>query len=174
MKFKTPKQTEAISTKLVLPNDTNPLGNLFGGRLLAWMDEIAYISANRHSRRVAVTASINNVSFNKPIKLGETVTLKAMVSRAFSSSMEVIIDVYIEDKVSGEQSSSNQAIYTFVAVDQNGTPINVPAIRPESEMDEQRFGAALRRKQLSLILAGKLKPSEATELKALFESKEVG
>jgi len=172
MKSKTPKETEAISTKIVLPNDTNPLGNLFGGRLLAWMDEIAYVSANRHSRRVAVTASINNVSFNKPIKLGETVTLIATVSRAFSSSMEVIIDVFVENRVTGEQSSSNQAIYTFVAVDQNGTPIHVPMLTPETEQEEQRYAAALRRKQLSLILAGKLKPSEATELKALFDEKE--
>lgn len=172
MKHKTPAQSEAISTKIVLPNDTNPLGNLFGGRLLAWMDEIAYVSANRHSRRVAVTASINNVSFNKPIKLGETITLIAKVSRAFSSSMEVIIDVYVENRLNGEQTTSNQAIYTFVAVDQFGAPIQVPELKPETETEMQRFEAALRRKQLSLILAGKLKPSEATELKALFEFKE--
>jgi acyl-CoA hydrolase len=172
MKGKYSKETEAISTKIVLPNDTNPLGNLFGGRLLAWMDEIAYISANRHSRRVAVTASINNVSFNKPINLGETITLIAKVSRAFTSSMEVIIDVYVENKVTGEQSSSNQAIYTFVAVDQNGTPINVPELIPETDIEKQRYDAALRRKQLSLILAGKLKPSDATELKALFDEQE--
>ena len=172
MKYKTPLQSEAITTKIVLPNDTNPLGNLFGGRLLAWMDEIAYVSANRHSRRVAVTASIYNVSFNKPIKLGETVTLIAKVSRAFSSSMEVIIDVFVENRTNGEQTSSNQAIYTFVAVDQFGAPIQVPELKPETEVEQQRFDAALRRKQLSLILAGKLKPSEATELKALFESKE--
>ena len=174
MKFKTPTQTEAISTKIVLPNDTNPLGNLFGGRLLAWMDEIAYISANRHSRRVAVTASINNVSFNKPIKLGQTITLIAKVSRAFSSSMEVIIDVFVENNVTGKLTTSNQAIYTFVAVDQNGTPIQVPELKPETESEIQKYDAALRRKQLSLILAGKLKPSEATELKALFEAKENG
>lgn len=172
MKFKTPAQSEAISTKIVLPNDTNPLGNLFGGRLLAWMDEIAYISANRHSRHVAVTASINNVSFNKPIKLGETITLIAKVSRAFSSSMEVIIDVSVENRINGEQTSSNQAIYSFVAVDQFGTPIQVPELKPETKIEIERFEGALRRKQLSLILAGKLKPSEATELKALFEAKE--
>jgi len=170
---KKPKESEAISTKIVLPNDTNPLGNLFGGRLLAWMDEIAYVSANRHSRRVAVTASINNVSFNKPIKLGETITLIAKVSRAFSSSMEVIIDVLVENNVTGEETTSNQAIYTFVAVDQNGVPISVPMLKPETEIEKQRYEAALRRKQLSLILAGKLKPSEATELKALFDEKEI-
>ena len=172
MKTKSPKESEAVSTKIVLPNDTNPLGNLFGGRLLAWMDEIAYVSANRHSRRVAVTASVNNVSFTHPIKLGAIVTLRATVSRSFSSSMEVIIDVFMEDKSTGEQTSSNQAIYTFVAVDQNGMPIEVPKLNPETPEEIKRYGAALRRKQLSLILAGKLKPSEATELKALFDEKE--
>ena len=91
---------------------------------------------------------------------------------AFTSSMEIIVDVMVEDKVTGVQSSSNQAIFTFVAVDQNGSPINVPALIPETEKEKRRFEAALRRKQLSLILAGKLKPSEATELKALFEEKE--
>ncbi len=168
MRSKAPKKTEAISTKIVLPNDTNPLNHLFGGRLLAWMDEIAYISANRHSRRVAVTASINNVSFNDSIKLGDVVTLKAKVSRAFTSSMEVIIDVFVENKSTGEQKTSNQAIYTFVAVDQFNNPIEVPKISPETDLEKDRYAAALRRKQLSLILAGKMKPSQATELKALF------
>ncbi len=168
MKEKTPKESLAESTKLVLPNDTNTLGNLFGGTLLAWMDEIAFVSANRHSKRVAVTASVNNVSFNKSVKLGDTVTLKAKVSRAFTSSMEVIIDVFIEDRLSSEYVTSNQAIYTFVAVDQNGIPIEIPKIKPETDEEKERYDAALRRKQLSLILAGKLDPKEATELKALF------
>ena len=168
MKGKLAKQSIAESTKLVLPNDTNTLGNLFGGSLLAWMDEIAFVSANRHSKRVAVTASVNNVSFDKPIKLGDTVTLRAKVSRAFTSSMEVIIDVFIEDRSTDNVVSSNQAIYTFVAVDQNGLPIEIPPIIPETEEEKERYEAALRRKQLSLIIAGKLDPKDATELKALF------
>ncbi|MFK8045264.1 MAG: acyl-CoA thioesterase [Crocinitomicaceae bacterium] len=168
MTAKPAKISLAESTKLVLPNDTNTLGNLFGGRLLAWMDEIAFVSANRHSKRVAVTASVNNVTFNEPIKLGDTVTLKAKVSRAFKSSMEVIIDVSIEDKSTDKIISSNQAIYTFVAVDQNGLPIEIPAVIAETEEEKLRFDGALRRKQLSLILADKMKPEDATELKALF------
>ncbi len=168
MKEKFAKASLAESTKLVLPNDTNTLGNLFGGRLLAWMDEIAFVSANRHSKRVAVTASVNNVSFNEPIKLGDTVTLKAKVSRAFTSSMEVIIDVFIEDKTTDKVISSNQAIYTFVAVDQNGLPIEIPSIIAETDEEKLRYEGALRRKQLSLILAGKMKPEDATALKALF------
>lgn len=161
-------ETLATATEIVLPNDTNTLGNLMGGRLLHWMDIVAAISAHRHCRRVVVTASVNNVSFNQPIKLGDIVTLQAKVSRAFKSSMEIFIDVWVEHHVTGEKMKCNEAIYTFVAVDQIGNPINVPELKPESEEEKQRFDGALRRRQLSLILAGKMKPKEATELKALF------
>ena len=160
--------TLAITTKIVLPNDTNTLGNLFGGQLLAWMDVIASVSAHRHSKRVVVTASVNNVSFQKPINHASIVTLEAKVSRAFNSSMEVFVDVFVEDAVTGQREKCNEAIYTFVAVDQNGNPIQVPALIPESEEEKMRFDGALRRKQLALILAGKMKASDATELKKLF------
>lgn len=160
--------TLAITTRMVLPNDTNTLGNLFGGQLLAWMDVIASVSAHRHCRRVVVTASVNNVSFREPIAHSSIVTLEAKVSRAFSSSMEVFVDVFVEDPVSGKKRKSNEAIYTFVAVDQNGGPIQVPDLIPETEEEKSRFEGALRRKQLSLILAGKMNPQDASELKALF------
>lgn len=168
MKARKASETVAITTKIVLPNDTNTLGNLFGGQLLAWMDVIASVSAHRHCRRVVVTAAVNNVSFKEPILHSSIVTLEAKVSRAFSSSMEVIVDVYVEDPVSGKKKKSNEAIYTFVAVDQNGGPIQVPDLIPETPEEEARYEAALRRKQLSLIIAGKMKPSDASELKALF------
>jgi len=168
MKARKASETLAITTKVVLPNDTNTLGNLFGGQLLAWMDVIASVSAHRHSRRVVVTASVNNVSFNSPIYHASIVTLEAKVSRAFNSSMEVFVDVFVEDHVTGNRSKSNEAIYTFVAVDQNGGPIQVPELTPETDEEKERYESALRRKQLSLILAGKMKPSDATELKALF------
>ncbi len=167
---KTPTESLTISTELVLPNDTNTLGNLMGGKLLHWMDITSAISAHRHCGRIVVTASVNNVSFNQPIKLGEIVTLQAKVSRSFSSSMEVFIDVWVENNSTGQKKKCNEAIYTFVAVDQMGSPIHVPAIIPESEEEKQRFESALRRRQLSLILAGKMKPSDATELKKLFDS----
>ena len=161
-------QTLAIATKVVLPNDTNSLGKLFGGALLAWMDEIAAVSAHRHSKRVVVTASINNVSFREPIDLGAIVTLEAKVSRSYSSSMEVIIDVYVEHRLTGKRTKANEAIYTFVAVDQNGAAINVPELIPETQKEKERYESALRRRQLSLVLAGKMKPDEATELKSIF------
>ena len=172
MKTKKAAETIAITTHIVLPNDTNTLGNLFGGQLLAWMDVIASVSAQRHCRRVVVTASVNNVSFREPILQSSIVTLEAKVSRAFSSSIEVFVDVYVEDPISGVRRKCNEAIYTFVAVDQLGGPINVPELIPETTEEIERYEGALRRKQLSLILAGKLKPSEATELKALFLTEE--
>lgn len=168
MKTKTPSQSLAVTTRVVLPNDTNMLDNLYGGNLLHWMDNIAAISAHRHCKRVVVTASVNHVEFRKSIALGSTVTLEAKVSRAFTSSMEVFIDVFVEDPITGKQEKSNEAIYTFVAVDQNGSAIEVPQIVPETDLEKKRFDAALRRRQLSLILAGKMKAEDATELKALF------
>lgn len=168
MQQKTAKESLAISTEIVLPNDTNTLGNLMGGRLLHWMDITAAIAAHRHCGRVVVTASVNNVSFNQPIKLGDIVTLQAKISRSFNSSMEVFIDVWVEDNMRNKKVKCNEAIYTFVAVDQMGNPIQVPALIPESEEEKARYDGALRRRQLSLILAGKMKPADATELKALF------
>ena len=162
------RETFASTSRIVLPNDTNTLGNLMGGQLLSWMDINAAISAQRHCRRVVVTAAVNNVSFNKAIKLGDIVTIESKVSRSFSSSMEVFLDVSVENHRTGVRTKCNEAIYTFVAVDQVGQPINVPDLIPETELEKERFIGALRRRQLGLILAGKMKPDEATELKALF------
>lgn len=160
-----------ILTDMVLPSETNPLNNLFGGELLARMDRAAAISARRHSRRIVVTASVNHVAFNRAIPLGSVVTVEAKVSRAFKSSMEVYIDVWVEDRESGIKTKANEAIYTFVAVDETGQPIRVPELTPETEVEIKRFEGALRRKQLSLVLAGKMKADDATELKALFIDK---
>ena len=169
MKSKTPSDSRTVTTDLVLPSETNHLSHLLGGALLAKMDRAAYITARRHSRRIAVTASVNHVAFNTAIPLGSVVTIEASVSRAFKTSMEIFIDVFIEDRISGERTKANEAIYTFVAVDDTMTPVEVPEIIPETELEKSRYEAALRRKQLSLVLAGKMKPQEATELKAIFE-----
>ncbi len=169
MQAKYPKDSRTILTDLVLPSETNPLNNLFGGELLARMDRAASIAARRHSRRIVVTASVNHVAFNKVIPLGSVVTVEAAVSRSFKSSMEIFIDVWVEDRESGKKSKANEAIYTFVAVDETGTPVSVPPLEPETLFEKDRYEAALRRKQLSLVLAGKMKPGDATELKALFD-----
>jgi acyl-CoA hydrolase len=169
MSSKTPSQSKAILTEIVLPNDTNNLNNLMGGRLLHWMDIAAAITAHRHCNRTCVTASVNNVSFEHPIPKGSIVTLEANISRSFTSSMEIFIDVWTEDTLSGNKTKCNEAIYTFVAVDAMGKPAKVSSVKPETKLEKIRFDGALRRRQLSLILAGKLKANDASELKALFK-----
>ena len=170
MEPRTASKSLTILTDLVLPSETNPLNNLFGGELLARMDRAASIAARRHCRRITVTASVNHVAFNKSIPLGSVVTVEAKISRAFNSSMEIYLDVWVEDRESGNRSKANEAIYTFVAVVDSGRPVEVPPVIAETELEKQRFEGALRRKQLSLVLAGKMKPNDATELKALFTS----
>ena len=128
---KTPKESRATLTEIVLPNDTNNLNNLMGGRLLHWMDIAAAITAHRHCNRSCVTAAVNNVSFEHPIPQGSIVTLEANISRSFSSSMEIFIDVWIEDTLSGNKTKCNEAIYTFVAVDTMGNPSKVSEVNPE-------------------------------------------
>lgn len=139
-----------------------------GGKLLHWMDIVAAITAQKHSGKTVVTASVDSVSFGKSIKLGDVVTLEAKVSRAFNTSMEIHIAVWAENIPSGEKFKSNEAYYTFVALDRNGSPVKVLDLNPETEEEQKRYEGALRRRQLRLILAGKMKPDEATELKALF------
>ena len=168
MQAKTSKESLTVLTDLVLPGDTNYLDNLFGGELLARMDRACSIAARRHSSRIVVTASVNHVAFNKSVPVGSVVTLEAKVSRAFKSSMEIYVDVWIEDRQSGHRTKVNEGIYTFVAVDETGKPVIIPQIIPETDLEKERFDGALRRKQLSLVLAGKMEPSNATELKALF------
>ena len=118
---------------------------------------------------MVVTVAVNHVSFDRPIKLGDLVTIKANVSRAFGTSMEIWADVWVEDQVTGDKIACNSAIYTFVALDQAGRSVAVPEVVPENEEQQKRYDGALRRRQLRLILSGKMKPGEATELKALFD-----
>tara|TARA_R110001632_G_scaffold99271_1_gene206015 strand:- start:18576 stop:19088 length:513 start_codon:yes stop_codon:yes gene_type:complete len=168
MRAKAPSESLTVLTDLVLPGETNYLDNLFGGELLARMDRACSIAARRHSRRIVVTASVNHVVFNKSVPVGSVVTIEAKVSRAFKSSMEIYTDVWIEDRQSGSKTKVNEGIYTFVAVDETGKPVEIAKIIPETDLEKERFTGALRRKQLSLVLAGKMEPHEATELKALF------
>ena len=167
-KQKKVKDSYTIMTELVLPNDTNTLHNLMGGRMMHWLDIVSAISAQKHSNRIVVTASVDNVSFKHSIKLGNVVTMEAQVTRAFSSSMEVHVNVYAEDIPSGTKVKSNEAFLTFVAVDQLGTPIDVPEAIAESEEEKRLYDGALRRRQLRLVLAGRMKPEEAVELRSIF------
>ena len=168
MSPKTPENSKTVQTDLVLPGDTNSLNTLFGGELLARMDRVASIAAIKHSEQIVVTASINNVAFGEPIPVGSILTIEAKVSRSFNSSMEVFIDVWKQDKINPKRTKVNEAIYTFVALNKRGKTVRVPGIIPQTDLEKSRFDAALRRRQLSLVLAGKMKANEATELKAIF------
>lgn len=170
-KKKSPSGSLVSMTELVLPNDTNTLNNLMGGRLMHWMDIVSAISAQKHSNRIVVTASVDNISFKHPIRLGNVVTLKAKVTRAFNSSMEVRIDVEAEDIPSNKKIESNSAYFTFVAVDHTGTPMDVPEVVPETAEEKDLYEGALRRRQLRLILANRMKPQDAKELKSIFDIK---
>jgi len=168
LKSKFAKESEITMTEMVLPNDTNTLNNLMGGRMMHLMDVAAAIAAQKHSNRIVVTASVDNVSFTEPISLGDVLTIRAKVTRAFNSSMEVYLEVYAENIPSATKKATNKAFFTFVAVDQLGTPIFVPEVIPETDEEKELYAGALRRRQLRLVLGGRMKPDEATELKSLF------
>ena len=157
-----------VMTELVLPNDTNNFGNLMGGRLMYWMDIAAALAAMKHCAAPVVTASVDNISFETPIKIGNVVHIEAKVTRAFNSSMEVHMNVWGEDAIQQYRYKSNEAYFTFVALDPNRRPRPVPPVIAETEEEKRLYEGALRRRQLRLILSGKMKPEDAEELKALF------
>lgn len=166
---KTAKASLTVMTELVLPNDTNVLFNLRGGKLLHWMDIAAAIAAQKHSNCTVVTASVDNVSFENPIKLGNVVTIQAKVTRAFTTSMETFIEVWAENLQEGTKIKANEAYYTFVALDKKvGKPVKVCSLIPETAEEKDKFDKAKRRRELRLVLAGKIKPEDAPELKAIF------
>lgn len=165
---KTASQSLVTMNEIVLPNDTNTLNNLMGGRLLHWMDICAAIAGQRHSNQIVVTASVDSVSFTEPIRLGDVVTLTAYVTRAFNTSMEVFIEVYCENIPRGEKYKCNQAYYTFVALDSRQKPFVVPDLIPETDEQKEKYEGAVRRRQVRLVLAGKMKPQDAKELKNYF------
>lgn len=168
MEPKKASESFTIMNEMVLPNDTNTFGNLMGGRLMYWMDIAAGIAAAKHSNSPCMTASVDNLSFKNPIKLGNIVHIQAIVSRAFTTSMEIHLKVWGEDLLRKTKYESNEAYLTFVALDEHNTPKPVPALIAETKEQQRVYGGALRRRQLRLILGGKMKADDATELKALF------
>ena len=155
-------------TEIVLPNDTNSFGNLMGGRLMYWMDIAGAIAAIKHAKLPCMTASVDNISFKNPIRLSNVVHIEARVSRAFNTSMEVYMKVWGEDM--HHRYESNEALFTFVALKENNQPNAVPPVIPETAEEQKLYDGALRRRQLRLVLAGKMTAGDATELKALFMS----
>jgi acyl-CoA hydrolase len=167
---KTVAESKTTMTELVMPNDTNPLGNLMGGNLMRWMDIACGICAARHADAHCVTASVDHVSFQQPIKLGDVVTLKASVTRAFNTSVEVFVEVFASDLLGSYRHKSNHAYFTFVALDPDTMkPKAIPAVQPLTSEEEQLFESASRRREVRLILSKRIKPNQATELMDYFK-----
>lgn len=158
-------ESHTIMSEIVLPNDTNTLQNLMGGRLLHWMDITAAIVAQKHCNKPCVTVSVDNVHFHNPIQLGNIVTIEGKVTRSFNSSLEIYLSVYGESPIKQERYLSNEAYFNFVALDSLGKPTQVPEVLPETAKEQEMYEDALRRRQLRLLLAGKLKMEDELALK---------
>ena len=170
MKEKKVADSETIMTELVMPNDTNPLGNLMGGNLMRWMDIGASICAGKHCEAFVVTASVDHVSFQSPIKLGDVLNLKATITRAFNSSVEIFVEVFANSLTGENVRKSNHAYFTFVALDKKtGKPIKVPKLLPLSAEEQKLYESAPRRREIRLILSGRIKPEQATETINFFQ-----
>ena len=157
-----------IHTELIMPAHTNPIGNLMGGHLLSWMDVCAGISAIKHSGGISVTAGLDNVSFNLPIKMGDIVILESFVTRAFNTSMEVVCEVFIKNILTLEEVKSHEAFFSFVGLDFHRKPIKCMPVIPETDREKQLYEEALNRRELRLINAGKLNPKDSIYLKKEF------
>jgi acyl-CoA hydrolase len=145
-KNKTSKFSKTIMTEIVCPNDTNPMGILQGGRLVQWMDIASAICAQNHAEHICVTASIDSVKFKTPAKVGDIITIKAKMTRAFNSSMEIFVQAWAKKILSQRAYLINEAYFTFVAIDDNASPAIVPSIKPLTEIEKKEYADALKRK----------------------------
>jgi acyl-CoA hydrolase len=148
--------------ELVMPNDTNPLGNLMGGYLMRWMDIASAMCASKHCESYVVTVSVDHITFSEPIKLGDIVNIKASVSRTFNTSIEIFLEVYTRGILQKEARKSNQAFFTFVALDERTMkPKTIPQVEPETEAEQKLFDEAAIRREFRLVVSGRIAPSEA-------------
>ena len=168
MESRTPLDSLNIHTELIMPGQTNPLGNLMGGNLLSWMDVCCGVSALKHCGTICVTASVDNVSFRLPISVGKIVILKSFVTRAFNTSLEVCCEVHIHNPKTRVDELSHTAYFTFVALDEQGNRIQVPPLTPVTEEDKKLYESALHRREIRLFLAGKIPPDKASFLRSVF------
>jgi len=168
----TPKkvsESKTVMTELIMPNDTNPMGNLMGGYLMRWMDIVSAICAGKHCEAHVVTVAVDYISFQNPIHLGDVITLEACVTRAFNTSVEIYVEVFANDIKGQHPRRCNHAYFTFVAMDdKRKNPISVPPVIPLSNEEQQLYEGAARRRELRLILGGRIKPKDATELRKFF------
>jgi len=149
-KSKTVSSSQVVMTQLVLPSNTNALNTVFGGQVMAWIDIVAAIAAQRHAGSEVVTASIDQLSFVAPIKLGWVANLKASVNFVSKTSMEIGVRVDAENPKTGEIFLTTSAYLTFVAVDADGKPVPVPSLILENDEQKRRFAAAQKRRELRL------------------------
>ena len=140
-------ESQSEMTELILPNDTNTLGNLLGGRLMHFIDLVAAMAAYRHARSHVVTASMEHIDFIAPVHVGDLLILKASINRAFTRSMEVGVKVWVENAMAGTRRHVSSAYLTFVAVDENGRSVPVAAVEPENSEEKRRFEDAGRRRE---------------------------
>lgn len=139
--------------EVVLPNDANLLGNILGGKVMHLIDIAGAIAAHRHSRSQVVTASVDSLDFLHPVRVGQIILLRAFVTRAFHTSMEVEVNVYLEDYIQGERRQTSSAFLTYVALDNSGKPARVPPLLPETTEERRRYREALKRRRRRLALA---------------------
>lgn len=141
------RDSRSEMTELILPNDTNTLGNLLGGRLMHFIDLVGAMAAYRHARTHVVTASIDHIDFIAPVHVGDLLILKSTVNRAFRTSMEVGVKVWVENTIAGTSRHVASAYLTFVAIDSQGRRVPVPQLEPETEEDKRRYEDAGRRRE---------------------------
>lgn len=146
-KYKTPGDSETIMTEIVYPNDTNPMGILQGGKLIQWMDTASAVSAQIHANNIAVTASIDKVYFGRAVSIGDILIIKAKVTRAFNTSMEIYVEVWSRSVKIPLQVLTNYAYFTFVAINEEALPVSVPEIRPQNAAEKKQFRTALKRRK---------------------------
>ena len=139
--------------EVVLPDDANPLGNILGGKVMQLIDIAGAVAAHHHSHRHVVTASVDSLDFVRPIGVGQIILLHAQVTRAFQTSMEVEVNVYLEDYISGERHQTSSAFATYVAVGEDGQPIAVPPLITQTAGEKRRYREALQRRRRRLALA---------------------
>jgi len=161
--------SRTVMTEMIMPNDTNPMGNLMGGYLMRWMDIVCAIAAGKHCQAHVVTAAVDNISFQNPIRLGDVITLEACVTRSFNTSVEIYVEVFASNLKGENPRRCNHAYFTFVALDEDRkTPIPVAPVIPLSNEEQQLYDSAIRRREVRLVLSGRMKAKDATEVRKLF------
>jgi acyl-CoA hydrolase len=158
--------SRSIMTEMIMPNDTNPIHNLMGGNLLKWMDVVAGICAGRHCERYVVTVSVDNVTFDKPIPLGDVITLECVVTRAFTTSVEVFVEVFSADIKGKNKRHCNDAYFTFVGVDDiEKRPVKIPSLTPVTPEEKRRYNEALKRREIRLLFSNRLNKTDKEKLR---------